>query len=80
MTDCTLPPLISSDGHLEVLCACEDNSVRVVSAEGKILAHYRTDGWVRKVRACELDGNPDTKEIVAVSDDGGIYGLQIPTR
>jgi len=48
-----------------------------VSTTGKILAQYRTEGWVRKVRACELDGDPETKELVAISDDGGIYGLQI---
>jgi len=29
------------------------------------------------VRACELDGNPATREIVAACDDGAVYGLQV---
>jgi hypothetical protein len=68
---------VLGDRKLEIICACEDNTVKVVSTTGKILAQYRTEGWVRKVRACELDGDPETKELVAISDDGGIYGLQI---
>ena len=68
---------VLGDRKLEIICACEDNTVKVVGATGKILAQYRTEGWVRKVRACELDGDPDTKELVAISDDGGIYGLQV---
>ena len=70
---------VAGDAALEILCACEDNTVKVVSASGQVIASHRVGGWVRHVRSCELDGDPETKELVVVSDDGGIYGLQIMT-
>jgi len=68
---------VTGDGKAEVICGCEDGTIKVVSGEGKIIAWYQAGGVVRHVRACELDGKPETKEIVATCDDGNVYGLQV---
>ena len=47
------------------------------SGDGEIIAWYQVGGVVRHVRACELDGKAETKEIVAACDDGRVYGLQV---
>jgi len=68
---------VLGDETPEIICACEDNTVKVVSAEGEVLAWYRGAGWMRHVAVCELDGNPATREIVATCDDGSVYALQV---
>ncbi|MCD6360036.1 MAG: hypothetical protein J7M38_04165, partial [Armatimonadetes bacterium] len=71
------PADVMGDETLELICACEDNTVKVIGADGEVLAWFRTGGWVRQVRACELDGEAATWEIVATCDDGAVYALQV---
>ncbi|MGD9496942.1 MAG: FG-GAP-like repeat-containing protein [Armatimonadota bacterium] len=68
---------VTGDERLEIVCACEDGTVKVVSAEGEVVAWYQAGAWVRHVRACELDGDPATAEVVATCDDGRVYALQV---
>jgi len=69
---------VMGDEALELVCACEDNTVKIVSGStGDVLAWYRTGGWIREVRVCELDGDAATREIVASCDDGAISALQV---
>jgi len=68
---------VVGDQTPEILCGCEDGTVKVLNAGGKIIAWYQAGGWVRHVRACELDGDAATREIVAACDDGSICALQV---
>ncbi len=68
---------VTGDERPEIVCACEDGTVKVVHAAGEVVAWYRAGAWIRQVRACELDGDPATAEVVATCDDGRIYGLQV---
>ncbi|MBI3946606.1 MAG: hypothetical protein HY321_11850 [Armatimonadetes bacterium] len=68
---------MTGDGRAEIICGCEDGSVRVVDAAGKVVAWYQTAAPVNSVRVCELDGRPETKEIVASCEDGTVCALQV---
>ncbi len=68
---------VTGDGKLEVICGCEDGQVKIVNSDGQIIGWYQASDVVWRVRACELDGKPQTKEIVASCDDGKVCGLQI---
>ena len=67
---------VLGDSAPEIICACEDNTVKIVSPAGEVLGWFRGAGRMRHVAACELDGNPQTRELVAACDDGTIYALQ----
>ena len=55
----------------------EDGSVQVVDGRGTIVACYQTPAGVRSIRACKLDGKPQTKGIVASCEDGSVWALQL---
>lgn len=64
------------DAAPELVCACEDGQVRILTPAGAVLARFSGGGWMRRVAVCELDGDPRTREIVAACDDGRLYALQ----
>jgi outer membrane protein assembly factor BamB len=68
---------VMGDAAAEVVCACEDGQVKVLDAAGNVVAWFQGGGWMRNVAACELDGNPATKELAVTCDDGSVYGLQV---
>ena len=68
---------MTGDSRAEIIGGCEDGTVKVVDGHGKVIAWYRAPAAVRSVRACELDGKPDTKEIVASCEDGSVCALQM---
>jgi len=68
---------VTGDGRAAIIGGCEDGTVKVVDGHGKVIAWYRAPAAVRSVRACELDGKPDTKEIVASCEDGSVCALQM---
>ena len=68
---------VIGDEKLEMICGCEDGTIKAVNWEGEVVGWYQTGGVVRQVRVCELDGDPNTREIVAACDDGAVYGLQV---
>ncbi|MBI3946607.1 MAG: VCBS repeat-containing protein [Armatimonadetes bacterium] len=68
---------VNRDGCAEIVCGCEDGTVKVVDGSGKVIAWYQTAAPVNSVRVCELDGRPETKEIVASCEDGTVCALQV---
>jgi hypothetical protein len=68
---------VTGDATPEIILACEDNTVRVLDSGGAEVARFTGGGWMRHVRACELDGDPSSREIVATCDDGTIYALKL---
>ena len=52
----------------------EGGETNASSAE---FGRFTGGGWMRHVRACELDGDPSSREIVATCDDGTIYALKL---
>lgn len=68
---------VMGDAAAEVVCACEDGQVKVLDAKGNVVGWFQGAGWMRNVAACELDGNPATKELAVTCDDGSVYGLQV---
>ena len=54
--------------------------MKIIDASGEVIAQHRVEGWVRHIKACELDGDPRTKEMAVTCDDGAIYGLQVVPR
>ena len=68
---------VMGEAASEVICACEDGQVKVLDAAGNLVGWFQGGGWMRAVAACELDGNPVTKELAVTCDDGSVYGLQV---
>jgi len=68
---------VLGDEHAEIVCACEDGTVKILNGQGQIVGWYQAPAWMRHVAVCELDGDAETREIVAACDDGSIYGLQV---
>ena len=68
---------VLGDEHAEIVCACEDGTVKILNGQGETVGWYQAPAWMRHVAVCELDGNAETREIVAACDDGSIYGLQV---
>ncbi|MBI3945207.1 MAG: VCBS repeat-containing protein [Armatimonadetes bacterium] len=68
---------VTGDGRAEIVCGCEDGTVKVVDGGGKVVAWYQAGAAVNSVRVCELDGKPETKEIVASCEDGTVCALQM---
>ncbi len=74
--DITIADVLGDEAP-EIICACEDGTVKILDTEGEVVGWYQAAGWMRYVAVCELDGNADTKEIVAACDDGSVYALQV---
>ncbi|MBI3945206.1 MAG: hypothetical protein HY321_04755, partial [Armatimonadetes bacterium] len=68
---------VMGDGRAQVVCGCEDGTVKVVDGGGKVVAWYQAAAPVNSVRVCELDGKPETKEIVASCENGTVCALQV---
>ncbi len=71
---------VTGDGKLEIICGCEDGQVKIISAEGEIIAWYQASDAVRQVRACELDGEVARSEIIATCADGTVHALQVTSH
>ena len=67
---------VTGDARPEIVCGCEDGTVQMVDARGHIVARHKAPAAVRSVRACELDGKHETKEILAGCENGSVYALQ----
>ncbi|MBI3945280.1 MAG: VCBS repeat-containing protein [Armatimonadetes bacterium] len=68
---------VTGDGRADIVCGCEDGTVKVVDGGGKVIAWYQAGSAVRAVCVCELDGKAETKEIVASCADGTVCALQV---
>ena len=67
---------MAGDGRPEIACGCEDGTVQIVDARGQIIARHQAPAAVRSLRACELDGKRQLKELVAGCENGRVYALQ----
>ena len=68
---------VTGDGKAEIICGCEDGTVKVVSASGDLIAWYQAGNVVRRVRACRLEAGREARDIVAACDEGTIIALRV---
>jgi hypothetical protein len=66
---------LDGDGKPEIACACENGFVRVLDASGQEQASFRAEAPFRHLAAATLREGK-AKQLVAVSDDGVVCGLQ----
>jgi len=51
-----------------------------IDADSRISAWYQAPAAVQSIRACELDGQSPTREIIAGCADEGVLALQVVGR
>lgn len=64
---------VNGDGQPEILCGCEDGSVKVLDGNGTEIAGYQAGAPVRSVRVCPLRG--EAPRILIGCEDGSVHAL-----
>jgi hypothetical protein len=68
---------LDGDGRPEIACACEDGLIHVLDFAGQEQASFRAGAPFRHLAAAVLRPGKARKQLVAVSDDGVVFGLQM---